>query len=227
MDGVHDLGGMDGMGAIEHAPDEPTFHADWEGRAFASVLVTMARGHYSMDVFRHAIERLDSVEYLDSTYYEHWLAALETLLVEEGVLTASELADRVEAFADGDATVPTRADPDLAATMRAIVEAGGSPRRGDGDPSFGVGDAVRVRTFHPEGHTRCPRYVRGAEGTVRAVHGEHVLPDGRAHGEGERPEPLYSVRFAGRALWGPDAEANTTVSVDLWESYLERSRDND
>lgn len=220
MDGVHDLGGTDGMGAIDHTSTEPTFHADWERVVFAMVLVTMARRHFTMDEFRHAIERMDPVHYLDSSYYEHWLAGLETALVEGDVLSPAAIADRAAAFADDDAAVPSREDPELAATMRSIVASGGSPRRGDGDPAFGVGDAVRVRNVHPEGHTRCPQYVRGAPGTVESVHGAHVLPDARAHGEGDRVEPLYNVRFDGAALWGPDAEANTAVSVDLWESYL-------
>ncbi len=220
MDGVHDLGGMDGMGSVAHTPDEPVFHADWERQTFAMVLVTMAQGHYNMDAFRHAIERMDPAEYLDTTYYEHWLAALETLLVETDVLAADRLADRAEAIGAGDAETPTREDPDLAARMRSIIESGGSTRRGDGDPSFSVGDTVGVREMHPAGHTRCPRYVRGARGTVIAVHGAHVFPDTNAHGDGEQPEPLYGVQFDGRALWGPDAEPNTAVSVDLWESYL-------
>jgi nitrile hydratase len=224
MDGVHDLGEMDGTGRIEHTPEEPAFHAAWERWAFAVVMLTMANREYNMDEFRHAIERMDPGWYLASSYYDHWLAAAEKLLVEKGTLSAAALSDRIEAFADGGAgemTVPEREDPELAATIRTIVDHGASARRGDGDPSFEVGATVRVRNAHPEGHTRCPGYVRGAEGTVEEYYGVHVLPDASAHGEGERPEPLYAVRFDGEALWGPDAEPNTSVSVDLWESYLE------
>lgn len=222
MDGVHDLGGTDGFGPVAHDPEEPPFRADWEGVVFATALATMAQGHYTMDAFRHAIERMDPAWYLNSSYYEHWLAAVETLLVEEGVLDADALAARAEAFAAGEATVPTREDADLAAFMRTLVDTGGDTERDPVDPAFAVGDAVRVRNRHPEGHTRCPGYVRRAPGTVEAVRGTHVLPDANAHGEGEQPEPLYAVRFEGTALWGEDAEPGTGVTVDLWESYLAR-----
>jgi nitrile hydratase len=223
MDGIHDLGGMDGFGSVERTADEPPFHADWEGVVFATALTTMAQGCYSMDEFRHAIERMDPAWYLDSGYYEHWLAAVERLLVEEEVLEADALAARAEGFAaPGDEpSVPTREDPELAEFLRAVVDTGGDPEREPVEPAFEAGEDVRVRNVHPEGHTRCPAYVRRSRGTVEAHHGTHVLPDAHAHGRGERPEPLYSVAFSGGELWGDDAESGTTVTVDLWESYLE------
>lgn len=221
MDGVHDVGGIDGFGPIVR--DEETFHADWEARAFAMVLITMAQGHYGMDEFRHAIERLAPAAYLEATYYERWLAAMETLLVEQDVLEPPEVEARFERFVVGETEVPERSDPELTDAMRSIVQSGASPRRGEGDPAFAVGDAVRVRNRHPQGHTRCPQYVRRARGTVRAVNGAHVYPDAHAHGGGEQPQPLYTVRFEGEALWGPDAESETAVSIDLWEPYLERA----
>lgn len=222
MDSVHDLGGMDGFGPIDHEPTEPSFHADWEGTVFAMALGTMAQGHFTMDAFRHAIERMDPVWYLDSSYYEHWLAAVETLLVEEGVLKSDALTARAAAFAAGKATIPTRADEEFTSFMRALIDTGGDTERDPQDPEFDVGDVVQVRNIHPEGHTRCPEYVRCARGTIVAHHGSHVLPDANAHGMGERPEPLYSVQFPGETLWGPDGEPDTSVTVDLWESYLER-----
>lgn len=221
MDGVHDLGGTDGMGSVAHTSDEAAFHDDWERLTFAMVLITMAQRLYTMDEFRHAIERMDPAWYLDSSYYEHWLAAMEKLLVERGVLDETELRQRIRQFDAGEATVPEREAPEMADMMRTVVENGAGAGRGPGDPTYEVGDAVRVRNMHPEGHTRCPGYVRRAEGTVQEVYGAHVLPDSRAHGEGESPEPLYAVRFEGAELWGDDAEPNTAVSVDLWESYLE------
>ena len=220
MDGVHDLGGTDGTGRVSHTPTEPVFHDEFEQRVFAMVMITMAQRTYTMDEFRHAIERMVPAWYLGSSYYEHWLAAMEKLLVERGVVDADEFRDRIEQARAGEVAVPDRTDPEAAETMRAVIESGGGTHRGPGEPAFEAGDTVRVRNIHPEGHTRCPGYVRRAEGTVQEVYGKHVLPDARAHGEGESPEPLYSVRFAGEALWGPDAEANTAVSVDLWESYL-------
>ena len=83
---------------------------------------------------------------------------------------------------------------------------------------------MRTRVLNPTGHTRLPRYARGKQGTVERVHGAHVLPDSNAHGHGERPEWLYSVRFSGRELWGEAADPTLTVDIDAWESYLEGPR---
>ena len=81
-------------------------------------------------------------------------------------------------------------------------------------------DAVRARIINPEGHTRLPRYARGKRGVIHRCHGVHVFPDTNAHGRGEDPQPLYSVRFDARELWGESAEGNHAVHIDLWESYL-------
>jgi nitrile hydratase beta subunit len=96
MNGAHDLGGMHGMGPIDPEPDEQTFHEPWERRVFAMFIGTFAGGHFNVDEFRHAIERMDPAEYLSSTYYEHWLHAMETLLVEKGALSRGELEKRVQ-----------------------------------------------------------------------------------------------------------------------------------
>ncbi len=58
---------------------------------------------------------------------------------------------------------------------------------------------------------------------IEARRGVHVFPDSHAHGKGEDPHPLYTVRFTARELWGPDANAVDSVSLDLWEPYLERA----
>jgi nitrile hydratase len=81
---------------------------------------------------------------------------------------------------------------------------------------------VRTRNLHPPGHTRLAGYVRTRRGVVAIVHpGAWVLPDSNAHERGEQPEPVYCVRFEARELWGDDAEASTSVCIDLFESYLE------
>ena len=88
-------------------------------------------------------------------------------------------------------------------------------------PRFAPGDPVVTRNFHPHGHTRLPRYARGKRGVIHRLHGIHVFPDTNAHGLGEQPQPLYSVRFAARELWGESAEPSQVVHLDLWESYLQ------
>lgn len=228
MDGVHDLGGTDGVGPIERESDEPYFHDEWEAIAFGLALITMGRGMYNVDEFRHASERMDPVYYLDSPYYEHWLSAMETLLVEKGIVSADELRERldeVRSTADPGSIVPGVEDPTLTETMLELVESGASTMREEVEPTFEPGDRVRVRNIHPTGHTRCPEYVRRARGEISDVLGTFVLPDTHAHGEGENPEPVYSVRFDSDELWGEEyAGENESVYIDLWESYLDPIR---
>jgi nitrile hydratase subunit beta len=103
-----------------------------------------------------------------------------------------------------------------------VLRLGGPTRREAATTArFAVGDRVRACNLHPAGHTRLPRYVRGHVGVVERLHGCHVFPDSSALGQGEQPQWLYTVRFSGSELWGPDGDPDSEVSVDAWESYLE------
>ena len=92
MSRVNDVGGMQGFGPVEPELDEPPFHADWEAHVFAVNRALIGHGIYNLDEFRDAVERMPAQEYLGSSYYEKWFAAVTTLLVEKGVLTAEEVA---------------------------------------------------------------------------------------------------------------------------------------
>ena len=97
MNGPHDLGGQHGLGPInpESEIDEPIFHADWERRAFALTMACGMLGEWNIDEGRYARERQHPVTYLSNTYYENWLAGLETLLIEKNILTPKELASGI------------------------------------------------------------------------------------------------------------------------------------
>ena len=207
VDGIHDLGGMQGFGAVVHSPAEPAFHYRWEAVARALLMVVAGAVSASGGEFRHAIERMEPGHYLTSSYYEHWLTGAATLAVEHGLLTRSEL----EARAGGRFPLsgPVLAPP--------VFDAGPDV----GTPRFSAGERVRVRQWHPPGHTRCPRYVRGRTGVVARVDGIYSVPDVEAHGSIRRNEPTYSVRFDAADLW-QDGQRGVAVHVDLWDSYLER-----
>jgi len=207
VDGIHDLGGMQGFGAVAHSPEEPAFAGRWEAAARALMMVVAGAVDASGGEFRHAIERMEPGHYLTSGYYEHWLTAAATLAVEHGLVTHSEL----EARAGGRFPL---SGPLLAPS---VVDGGPDVEV----PRFGV-DRVRAREWHPPGHTRCPRYVRGKTGTVVRVDGIHSVPDVEAHGAVRRCEPTYSVRFDAAGLWR-DGQGGVSVHVGLWDSYLERA----
>ncbi|MGM0659745.1 MAG: nitrile hydratase subunit beta [Pseudomonadota bacterium] len=217
MNGPQDLGGQMGFGAVRpEGPSEPLFHADWEARALGLTLCAGALGRWSIDESRHARESLPPAVYYSSSYYEIWIRALEKLLLAHDLITEAELAAGTSAPA---AAHPERLAPD--AVRPALARGASSDRTLQASPRFHPGDRVRARVMHPRGHTRLPRYVRGATGRIEAEHGGHVFPDSNAHGQGEAPQRLYTVVFDGRDLWGMDAEPGLKISVDAWESYLD------
>jgi len=218
MNSGHDLGGMHGLGPINPEPEteEPVFHADWERKAFSLTLVAALLGRWNIDMGRHSRERQHPARYLLNTYYENWFTGTELLLQESGLVTAEEIATgKPQAPAPDAIQVP---GPDQA--LNAVKAGGPADMDVPVQAQYAVGDAVRVKNFHPQGHTRAPRYTRGHVGVVQRLHGVHVYPDTHAPGVTEG-YPLYSVRFEGDELWGPDGDAKSAVYADLWEPYLE------
>jgi nitrile hydratase len=215
MDGVHDLGGMDGFGKVD--PDPVAFHEDWEKRVFALQRALAFGGAWVIDSGRHAQELLPPHVYLRSSYFERWELGIEKNLVDLGYAGADELAA-------GRALRPGKALPRklTAALIDAAIRRKGYDRPTNQPAQFKPGDRVRARNMHPQGHTRLPRYVRGHVGVVERVHGCHVFPDTVAHDKGEHPQWVYTVRFEGRDLWGEDSDPTVKVSVEAFEPYLER-----
>ncbi len=217
MNGVHDLGGMHGMGPIAPEANEPVFHHPWEARVAALSAATSACGKWNIDARRHSYERIPPADYLRMSYYEKWLAGLMTLLQETGLVARGELES-------GKPTPGSaRAVPALTAEQVAPMFARGRQfeRPVNTPPRFSVGQPVRTKKLNPTGHTRLPRYARGNVGVIDRHHGAHVFPDTNAHFKGETPQHLYSVRFSARELWGEAAPARDAVYIDLWEDYLE------
>ncbi len=207
MDGIHDLGGMNGFGPVEIERDEPVFHEPWEALAFALNIFSIAELRaYNPDEYRHAVERMDPAHYLQATYYERVLTAVATILVEKGLLSHEDLKARAGKPFPLSRPVADKPTSDLDPQPQA---------------RFHVGDDVVVRNVHPAGHTRAPRYVRGKRGTVIHVAPAFSFPDASAHGKARRKEHTYHVEFAAHELWSDAAGSNQTVVVDLWDAYLE------
>jgi nitrile hydratase len=220
MNGIHDMGGMHGFGAIVREENEPVFHEAWEARVFAmsrATPVPIPGGS------RNNIENMDPAAYLTSSYYEKWLHARIKGLIDAGVLTEAELEARVAFYRDHpEAPVPRREDPERVQRILAQFRALRSPRLDMPiQPQFEIGAAVRARNMHPPGHTRLPRYVRGKHGVVARYYGIYDFQDAMPPGVEAPPQPLYAVRFDGGELWGTSADANSVVYLDMWESYLE------
>jgi nitrile hydratase len=212
MNGIHDMGGMQGMGEIGYEEDAPMFHADWEVRVQA---LHAASGSFRGGPLRPTIEQIPAAAYLQMRYYERWLTALIERLVQAGVVTREELEQGRAARALEQNIAPIT--PDNAADW--LLRTPATERQAQIDARFEVGDRVRGRNIHPPGHTRMPRYTRLRTGTVERVRGIFSLPG--SEGADPQLQHVYLVRFTARELWGDTAHARDSVRIDMWESYLE------
>ncbi|PYU32409.1 MAG: nitrile hydratase subunit beta [Acidobacteria bacterium] len=217
MNGVHDMGGMQDMGPIQADKNEPVFRERWEARIFAMNRAMGAWRKWNLDASRHERELIPPAEYLRMSYYEKWLSGLVELLAKSGLVTRAEIESGTPEAGS------SRATPPLTAEMVPAMIARGTPANRDVPVAarFKAGQRVRGRNINPTGHTRLPRYARGKLGTVERDHGVFVFPDTNAHFEGEKPQHLYSVRFAARELWGDAAAPRDAVYVNLWDDHLE------
>lgn len=223
MNGVHDLGGTDGLGPVEVPENEPVYRAEWEKAAFAMFSMPFRAGFFGVDMFRYGIEQMHPAVYLLSPYYEHWVHTAEHYGVAKGVLDPAEIEERTQYYLDNpDAPMPEREDPDLLAFVDWAVTNGVSAvRPSDKVAQFAVGDRVTVLDVSPHGHTRRARYVRGKTGTIEMAHGTMIYPDSAGNGGDDAPEHVYTVKFTNEELWGAEAaEPNGVVYFDVWEPYI-------
>lgn len=225
MNGIHDLGGRDGLGAVAPPPEEPVWKAEWEKHAHTLFPLAFRAGMFGVDAFRFGMEQMDPVEYLTSPYYEHWLHSVQHHGIRTGHWDLAEVDKRTQYYLENpDAPLPEGKDPDgeLVAFIEAVIPAGATAARDTGKSAkFAVGDRVTVVADAPRGHTRKASYVRGKTGVIVMAHGEMIYPDTAGNNLGEDPEHVYTVQFSNEELWGADAaEPNGTVTFDVWEPYI-------
>lgn len=203
MDGVHDMGGMHGFGAMPAERDNRPFHADWEASGYVFALLGSQKKLFSFDGGRHAIERIPAREYMRMSYFERVLTGVASMYVEQGIVSREEL----ERLAGGGFPLSSPLGPGQAA----VRDHGG----------FVVGTAVRVRTWPTSGHTRAPGYVHGKTGVIVGIAPKARFPGEAAHGDpaGAFIEPTCHVLFESRDLWAEVSDGSSVV-VDLFQSYL-------
>jgi nitrile hydratase subunit beta len=222
MDGIHDLGGMHGFGAVVEPGGEAPYHQRWEPRVMALHILLELQRLGAGPGGRATREQMDPVDYLAASYYERWLWSAEQRLLRKGTIAPGEVERMTERLAAGGRQPPLHRDPEQAARavgrLREVI-----PMQPAERARYAPGQRVRVRRMRPAGHTRCPRYVRGAPGVVERIHGADTLPDLAAQGADAPVEPVYSVAFRSEDLWGRGEEPPWTVALDLWESYLEEA----
>ena len=217
MDGIHDMGGMQGFGPVPYERNEAPFHESWERRMWGLMFATTPPQDATLDGARANLERIPPHLYLSFSYYERWMYHLVSAQLASGAITLDEIKSGKpgeHALVRDDAAGADTVDPYAVTEYRRDVSA---------QPKFKVGDKVRTLNSQTPGHTRLPRYAREKYGKISLHHGAHVLPDTNAHGQGENPTHLYTVTFSATTLWGAEANAKDVVSLDVWECHLERA----
>lgn len=219
---AHDIGGLKGLGRVEMEQDEPVFHSEWERRVFGITMATLGKGLFNVEQFRSGVEEIPIVPYMESSYYERWIATLERNLIRAGVVSEDEIDARTTELSHRPETeVGRREEPEFCEMLLGAIHGGMSPEREfDAPKEFELGDRVIAVGTEVLTHTRLPRYVRGKTGVVVRLDKAFVFPESNAAGDGENPEWCYCVRFEAEDVWGPNAENAAPVYVDVWESYL-------
>ena len=212
MNGIHDMGGMQGLGEIGYQENEPMFHAPWEGRVHALVQAIRFPGG-----LRPYIEGIPAADYLRMGYYERWYTAFVTRLIESGVVTRAE----VESGRADPASVKGTPMVTPAVARELLFSPPQTEQHIELTPRFHVGDRVRGRNIHPTTHTRMPCYTRGKTGIVERDRGVFHLPDNEGVSTDPKPQHVYLIHFTARELWGEDAPARDSLYIDMWEDYLE------
>jgi len=224
VNGIHDMGGLHGFGPVEREVGEPVFHSRWESRVFCITQALDTQQIWNLDEHRHEIERMNPADYICAGYYGRWLFAMERLLDRKGILRRDEVERRIaEVQADESVLTPLEAGGrGWPLADDAKVRWGAWRHEVQVTPRYALGQQVRVRNIHPAGHTRVTAYARGKTGVIEKVNAEAwVFSDTRAHYQGENVQSVYCVRLAAQDLWGPQAEPNTCVCIDLSEDHLE------
>jgi nitrile hydratase len=212
-----DLGGRAMDDRVVPEAEGELFRAPWERQALAITLAMGATGAWNLDMTRRARETLS--DYSSLSYYERWINALERLLIEHGLVGEDEITAGRLLHKARSGTRVLRA-VDVPATL---AKGAATARPPTVAARFAVGEWVRTRSAAVAHHTRLPGYARGKIGRIDQLRGVHVFADTHAHGLGEQPQWLYTVVFSARELWGNDAPAGQSVSIDAWEPYIELS----
>lgn len=216
MDGIHDLGGRHGFGKIDVNEPEEQFHEPWEARVRGIVHAMNRSPDWNIDWFRHCRELIDPVDYLSRPYFDQWAQTYCAMLINSGWATVEEVST-----GKSDGSAPALARPMNAEDVQAAIYSARSfDAVIDAVPVFERGQLVRANAVVGTGHTRLPAYARGRQGLITDHHGAHVFPDENAVNN-KCHVHLYTVEFDVTELWPEATDSSDTVSLNLWENYLE------
>ena len=221
MNGIHDMGGMHGMGPVQAEIDEPVFHEAWEARVYVLTRAIGAWRKWNIDTGRYYIEQIAPADYLRMSYYEKWFTRLVELLVKTGMVSRDEIETGIPAPGSPKLSPPLHADRVPAMALNRNIEPSHEPsvrpRFKTGSARAGAQSAIRQATRVCR-VMRAAKQARSIATTVSTISRTPMLT-----GCGPKRQHVYSVRFAARELWGEQASPRDFVYIDLWDDYLERA----
>lgn len=240
----HHLGGIENLGPVN--TETRVFVEPWETRIFGIHTVMMAESAHLIDALaaypvdqlptkfkdnwtwaslRTGAEDMQPFEYFKYRYYEKWLGGISQFFVDQGYITAEELAEKTEHYRkQPDAALPDQPNAELEAQIGAYLLKGDSGYNALAEaPRFKVGDTVRIADPEAVDHTRLPGYLRSKKGIVDVVYPgafSYFVSTG-VDGIG-KPMPVYRIAFDAADIWGPGkSEPHTTIYADLYDAYVE------
>ncbi|MBN3764338.1 nitrile hydratase subunit beta [Burkholderia sp. Ac-20365] len=240
----HHLGGIENLGPV--STETRVFVEPWEKRIFGIHTVMMAESAHLKDALhaypiealptsfkndwtwaslRTGAEDMQPFEYFKYRYYEKWLGGISQFFVDQGYITAEELAQKTAHYRENpQATLPDKPDAALFTQIDAYLQNGDSGYHSLESPArFAKGDTVRIADPDAVDHTRLPGYLRNKTGVVDLVYPgafSYFVSTG-VDGIGE-PMPVYRIAFDVADIWGEGkSEANTTIYADLYEAYVQ------
>ena len=226
MNGVHDLGGTDGVGPVVYEVDEPVWHAEWEKTVFSMFF----DGFFNLDQFRSGIEQMPAARYLSSSYYEHCLHTAESHGVRAGGIDPDKLDRLTQYYLDNtDVTLPDKANEQVQPTFEAVIKSGGPAKRESSAAAvFSKGETMCIADDHPFGHTRRARYIRGKQGAIDRVRRLHlprqrvytVRSQGSTCGDRRRVMPMGPCTSTSGSPISPPSETATSPALPSYSGGL-------
>jgi len=208
MSSLHNLGGMQGFGPVWTTEEGTAFYTEDERRVFRLMMGLMAAGWCDTDGFRAAVEQLPVAIYARECFPTNYFLGMEKQLAERGLI---QPGDR-EAWMNGVKPTGRPAMP-----PQIVPAASETPE----PPRFRIGDRVKIGTTDRQGHNRLPNYLRGQTGTITAERGLVDFPDALAARTGRRPQPVYTVEFLAREVWGDSPAGDDRLSAEIFQDYIE------
>jgi nitrile hydratase len=187
----HSLGGLQNLGPVN--VETRVFVEEWEKRIFGIHTVMMAESTHLSDALpkypmaslptsfkdtwtwaslRTGAEGMQPFEYFKYRYYEKWLMGISQFFIDQGYLSADELASKVQHYrTNPDAPLPDKPNVAVATQINDYLLKGDSGLNPQEEaPRFVQGAEVHVGDPVAVDHTRLPGYLRNKRGVVDLVY---------------------------------------------------------